>query len=72
MENTPLNSVLMVVKAVDKDEGRNGYVEYILHNEKSLFSLGMIDGLLRIVGNIDREKASNFTLQVFFVCIFFK
>lgn len=64
VENTPLNSVLLVVKAVDKDEGRNGYVEYTLHNHKSTFSLGVVDGLLRVIGNIDREDASNYTLNV--------
>jgi hypothetical protein len=49
---------------VDKDEARNGYVEYVLHNEKSTFSLGLVDGILRVIGNIDREKSSNFTLKV--------
>jgi len=67
-ENTPLNSVLLIVKAIDKDEGRNGYVEYILHNEKSTFSLGMVDGILRVTGNIDREKSNNFTLKVQLLC----
>jgi hypothetical protein len=73
MENVPINSVLLVVKAIDKDEGRNGYVEYMLHNEKNTFSLGVVDGLLRVVGNIDRENASNYTLKVSFLsnCSFF-
>lgn len=64
MENTPINSVLLVVKAIDKDEGRNGYVDYTLHNEKATFSLGAVDGLLRVVGDIDREYAINYTLKV--------
>lgn len=64
MENSPLNSVIHTVKAVDGDEGRNGYVEYSLHNEKSTFSVGSVDGLLRVVGNIDRELKSNYTLKI--------
>lgn len=64
MENTPINSVLLVVKAIDRDEGRNGYVEYTLHNEKATFSLGVVDGLLRVIGDIDREDVSNYTLSV--------
>lgn len=64
MENAPLNSVLHTVKAVDGDEGRNGYVEYLLNNEKSTFSLGAVDGLLRVIGNIDREIKGSYTLKV--------
>lgn len=29
-ESIPLNTIVMAIKAVDKDEGRNGYVEYYL------------------------------------------
>lgn len=64
MENAPLNSVIHTVKAVDEDEGRNGYVEYALNNEKGTFSLGAVDGLLRVIGNIDREIKSNYTLKI--------
>lgn len=64
MENSPLNSVVHTVKAVDEDEGRNGYVEYLLNNEKSTFSLGSVDGLLRVIANVDREQKSNYTLKV--------
>jgi len=63
-ENSPPNTLVMVVKALDMDEGRNSYVEYVLQNEKSTFNLGSADGLLRVVGNIDRETRSNYTLQV--------
>lgn len=65
-ENQPLNTLISVVKAVDEDEGRNGYVEYILNNEQSTFSLGSVDGLLRVNGLLDRETKSNYTLSVKF------
>lgn len=50
-ETAPLNSVIMTVKAFDKDEGRNGHVEYqIIETAGGMFSLGTIDGLLRVSG----------------------
>ncbi len=64
MENEQLGTVVFVIKAIDGDEGRNGHVEYILHNEKATFSLGAVDGLLRVTGIIDRENKENYTLQV--------
>ncbi|XP_031340977.1 cadherin-related tumor suppressor [Photinus pyralis] len=66
-ENIPINTVVMAIKAIDKDEGRNGYIEYSLSNDLSLngvFSLGPVDGLLRVSGRIDREFKNNYTLQV--------
>lgn len=53
------------MKATDKDEsGRNTYIEYSLNNAKETFSLGQVDGLLRVNGIIDREMQQNFTLKV--------
>ncbi|XP_060531934.1 cadherin-related tumor suppressor [Cylas formicarius] len=63
MENTDKNTVVMAIKTVDKDEGRNGYVEYFLASN-GVFSLGPVDGLLRVAGNIDRESRNNYTLLV--------
>ncbi|KAG5892988.1 hypothetical protein JTB14_031839 [Gonioctena quinquepunctata] len=66
-ENIPVNTVVMAIKAVDKDEGRNGYIEYSLSNDpvtSGVFSLGPVDGLLRVAGKIDRETTSNYTLLV--------
>ncbi|XP_046739792.1 cadherin-related tumor suppressor [Diprion similis] len=65
MENTLANTVVMAIKAVDRDEGRNGYVEYSLEeNHKLPFSLGAVDGLLRVSGALDREHKPNYTLEV--------
>lgn len=64
-ENTPLNTIVMAIKAIDKDEGRNGYIEYILATEPAIpFSLGGVDGLLRISGRLDREIQSSYKLMV--------
>lgn len=64
-ENIPLNTVVMAIKAVDKDEGRNGYIEYSLATEPFVpFTLGPVDGLLRISGRLDREMRSSYKLKV--------
>ncbi|XP_046802630.1 cadherin-related tumor suppressor isoform X1 [Lucilia cuprina] len=65
LENIPLNTVVMVVKAVDRDEGKNGYIEYILKGENSLpFTLGPVDGLLRVSGKLDREMKNSYMLNI--------
>ncbi|KYB27849.1 cadherin-related tumor suppressor [Tribolium castaneum] len=66
-ENIAINTVVMAVKAIDKDEGRNGYIEYSLSPDSAssgTFSLGPVDGLLRVSGRIDRETKSNYTLSI--------
>lgn len=66
-ENIGLNTVVMAVKAVDKDEGRNGYIEYTLSPDPDVaaaFSLGAADGLLRVSGPLDREVRSTYSLDI--------
>ncbi|GLH01449.1 Fat-like cadherin-related tumor suppressor homolog [Gryllus bimaculatus] len=65
-ENVPPNTVVMAVKAVDRDEGRNSYVEYSLAPgpDSALFTLGPVDGLVRVAGRLDREARANYTLEV--------
>lgn len=66
IENIPINTVVMATKATDRDEGRNGYIEYSLSSpEKNIpFTLGPVDGLLRVSGRLDRELRSNYDLTV--------
>lgn len=66
-ENIPLNTVIMTIKAIDKDEGRNGYVEYFMDSSPEIngyFSLGNVDGILRATGKLDRELKSSYTITV--------
>lgn len=64
MENVPVNTVVTAIKAIDRDEGRNSYIEYTLGSDVAPFTLGPVDGLLRVSGRIDRELQSEYTLAV--------
>lgn len=66
IENVPINTVVMAIKATDRDEGRNGYIEYSLATQErnSPFTLGPVDGLLRVSGRLDRELRSSYDLTV--------
>lgn len=72
-ENVPLSTVVTAIKAVDRDEGRNGYIEYSLaavgsdHHASAgplPFTLGTVDGMLRVAGRIDRELRAEYELAV--------
>lgn len=64
-ENTPVDTVVFAVHASDSDSGPNSYVEYSLRGPFSnKFTVGTIDGDVRLVGEMDREELSNYTLTV--------
>ncbi|KAM4622047.1 protocadherin Fat 4 [Polymixia lowei] len=64
-ENTPVDTVIFTAKATDADSGPNSYVEYSLKGPfGNKFSINTIDGDVRLVGELDREELSNYTLTV--------
>ncbi|XP_078395822.1 protocadherin Fat 4 isoform X1 [Cetorhinus maximus] len=64
-ENSPMNTVAYKAQATDPDSGPNSYVEYtLLSHSGNKFSIGTIDGELRLTGELDREEVSNYTLTV--------
>uniref|UniRef100_A0A3B5RCH3 Protocadherin Fat 4 n=1 Tax=Xiphophorus maculatus TaxID=8083 RepID=A0A3B5RCH3_XIPMA len=64
-ENTPVDTVVFTAQATDADSGPNSYVEYSLRGTFSnKFSIGVIAGDVRLVGELDREELSNYTLTI--------
>uniref|UniRef100_A0A3Q2W1L2 Protocadherin Fat 4 n=1 Tax=Haplochromis burtoni TaxID=8153 RepID=A0A3Q2W1L2_HAPBU len=64
-ENTPVDTVVFTTQATDADSGPNSYVEYSLRGPfGNKFSIGTIDGDVRLIGELDREELSNYTLTV--------
>uniref|UniRef100_A0A2K6PPR7 FAT atypical cadherin 4 n=1 Tax=Rhinopithecus roxellana TaxID=61622 RepID=A0A2K6PPR7_RHIRO len=64
-ENTPIDTVVFKAQASDPDSGPNSYIEYTLLNPLgNKFSIGTIDGEVRLTGDLDREEVSNYTLTV--------
>lgn len=64
-ENTPIDTVVFKAQATDPDSGPNSYIEYTLLNPVGhKFSVGTIDGEVRLTGELDREEVSNYTLTV--------
>ncbi|XP_042668130.1 protocadherin Fat 4 [Centrocercus urophasianus] len=64
-ENTPIDTVVFKAQATDPDSGPNSYIEYsLLRPLGNKFSIGTIDGEVRLIGELDREAVSNYTLTV--------
>ncbi|XP_017046203.1 LOW QUALITY PROTEIN: cadherin-related tumor suppressor [Drosophila ficusphila] len=73
MENVAINTIVIAVKAVDNDEGRNGYIDYLMkdgnkegagQSEPLPFSLNPTDGQLHVVDALDRELRSSYLLNI--------
>lgn len=64
-ENTPTDTVVFTAHATDADSGPNSYVEYSLRGPfGNKFSIGTINGDVKLVGELDREELANYTLTV--------
>ncbi|KAL4641609.1 protocadherin Fat 4 [Arapaima gigas] len=64
-ENTPVDTVIFTAQATDSDSGPNSYVEYSLRGPfGNKFSIGTVNGNVRLVGELDREELSNYTLTI--------
>lgn len=64
-ENSALNTIVLVVKAQDGDEGLNGRVSYSLFSDSALpFTLGPTDGVLKVSGPLDRELQAEYLLNI--------
>lgn len=63
-EDAEVGTVVLVLSAVDRDEGLNGQVEYFLMEEVSgAFTIDHVTGILRTSHALDREARSQHTFQ---------
>ncbi|KAM5255823.1 protocadherin-23 [Ctenodactylus gundi] len=63
-EDAAVGTEVLVLSAVDKDEGLNGQVEYFLMDEPSgAFAIDPVTGALRTSHTLDREHRSQHTLR---------
>lgn len=63
-EDADVGTVVLVLSAVDRDEGLNGQVDYFLLGESSgTFSVDQVTGTLRTSRTLDREASPQHTFQ---------
>ncbi|XP_062963422.1 protocadherin-23 isoform X2 [Cynocephalus volans] len=63
-EDAEVGTVVLVLSAVDKDEGLNGRTEYFLVDEASgAFTIDPVGGILRTGHTLDREARSQHTFR---------
>uniref|UniRef100_A0A665TWY8 FAT atypical cadherin 3b n=1 Tax=Echeneis naucrates TaxID=173247 RepID=A0A665TWY8_ECHNA len=59
-ESLPLGTVVLVVSAVDFDEGENGYVTHTISGEQSLpFAIDQDSGEVRLTADLDFESSDD-------------
>lgn len=65
-ESVPLGTTLIKLKARDRDRGYNGKLIYGISggDEHSVFCLDMNSGELKVIGYLDRERESEYLLNV--------
>ncbi|XP_045887286.1 protocadherin gamma-A11-like, partial [Micropterus dolomieu] len=67
-ENSPLDTVVVTVKATDADEGINGDVTYefghVTEDVKKIFSIDRKVGEIRVIGTVDYETTTSFEIRV--------
>ncbi|KAF7641309.1 hypothetical protein LDENG_00285550, partial [Lucifuga dentata] len=66
-ENTPLETVVITVKASDADEGVNGEVKYELEHvseNNMIFSLDQTTGVVKVNGPIDFEEEPSYEIRI--------
>ncbi|XP_073685625.1 protocadherin gamma-A2-like isoform X22 [Garra rufa] len=68
LENSPLDTMVVKVSAVDADEGLNGDVMYefsrISDKASKLFFIDKISGEIKVIGPIDFEDKNNYEIRI--------
>eukprot|EP00063_Salmo_salar_P080630 XP_014055465.1 PREDICTED: protocadherin gamma-A11-like isoform X22 [Salmo salar] len=64
VENSPKLTLMTKVSASDADKGSNSLVSYSLSSSTDLFELDSDSGELRLIGQIDYEKAKHYQMFI--------
>uniref|UniRef100_A0A4W5QRK7 Protocadherin 1 gamma 32 n=1 Tax=Hucho hucho TaxID=62062 RepID=A0A4W5QRK7_9TELE len=64
VENSPKGTLMTKVSASDADKGSNSLVSYSLSSSTDLFELDSDRGELRLIGQIDYEKAKHYQMFI--------
>ncbi|XP_029298076.1 protocadherin gamma-A12-like [Cottoperca gobio] len=67
-ENSPVDTIVVTMRATDADEGVNGDVTYdfghVTEDVRKIFSIDRKEGQIRIIGDIDYETTTSFEIRV--------
>ena len=63
-ESLPTGSTLLLVTAVDNDEGSNAEVSYQLLSSSGIFALNSVSGEIQLSGSLDAETRDSYLLTV--------
>uniref|UniRef100_A0A672FR18 Cadherin domain-containing protein n=1 Tax=Salarias fasciatus TaxID=181472 RepID=A0A672FR18_SALFA len=67
-ENSPVDTVVLTIRATDADEGVNGEVTYefsrISEKAKKIFELNSKTGEIKVIGGLDFESNSKYEMRV--------
>ena len=63
-ESLPTGSTLLLVRAVDNDEGSNAEVSYQLLSSSGIFTLSSVSGEIQLSGSLDAETRDSYLLTV--------
>ncbi|KAM4036081.1 protocadherin gamma-B2-like isoform 36-T36 [Anomaloglossus baeobatrachus] len=68
LENAPIGFLVIHLNATDKDEGPNGLISYsfshIPETAQELFTIDLLTGDIRVIGNLDYETTEAFEISV--------
>ena len=69
LEDRPIDSVIARVEAIDADSGQNAEIQYRLDRRSSdgvdqMFSVNSKSGVITVIGELDYETKSSFTLVI--------
>ena len=64
MENSPVNSPVGKLNAIDLDLGKNADAHFFLEDSRGVFTIGKIDGIIRSNVTLDREAQESYELSV--------